>query len=401
MHPRRLSPRKIPALYYGVFLVIAVSAASGLVWYKDRHSSTIDIYNYFPVHQFFEFAIIVLCTLGIRRRWLHKEIVLTIALALLLIFSFAIFWIRNQSFLLFNDYLLIFKALIYLLLLSLCSTKLFKIWQIKNFFKFLTLAFFIKYAIAKIVFGIARPGLFTENNFELLLLNILYVLLVHQRTHIPTLYKWSFYATILLSGSFSGIASLLVLHVFFMPPRGGATSIIRYTGIIVLFGLGYFALSTRFESMEDVLAVDRLQFAKIFWNEVKGFSTFNWLFGAPIISPLSQPGCRSLIFYERLFSTGSANQCYSVVLHSFILRALYDHGIFGFFGIIYTTYHLIRRSFRERKIAIYIVAITVLNGLSVSSFNNTFFAFTMVLVVGVSNSAKKELADAPGLTTTA
>jgi hypothetical protein len=91
-----------------------------------------------------------------------------------------------------------------------------------------------------------------------------------------------------------------------------------------------------------------------------------------------------------LFSRSGNGTCYSVVFHSFLLRAIFDHGILGLVFIIFSAYKLLVVSGVRKGAAVVFVAIVIINGLSVSSFNNLFYAVSTVFLMATNTEFPEE-----------
>ncbi|MGS2762733.1 hypothetical protein [Sinomicrobium sp. M5D2P9] len=141
----------------------------------------------------------------------------------------------------------------------------------------------------------------------------------------------------------------------------------------------------------DIEKTDRFKFLMVFVDEIREWSIINYLFGADRITALSAEACSKLGYYQSLFSYSGDGSCYSVIFHSYILRAIYDHGIIGFILISVFVYFVITLSGFERKQALVIVGIALLNGLSVSSFNSVYFALGISFYLIIDRSGQRDL----------
>ncbi len=66
-------------------------------------------------------------------------------------------------------------------------------------------------------------------------------------------------------------------------------------------------------------------------------------------TPLLPASCADLSYYQTLFSYAGDGRCYSVILHSFIMRVIYDHGIIGFAFLIFCLFiYLDKYSIKEK-----------------------------------------------------
>jgi hypothetical protein len=192
----------------------------------------------------------------------------------------------------------------------------------------------------------------------------------------------------LISGSRSSIVILFLVLLIYSSSR------IQFKQLILgLFFLlaGSFAVSYIFllrgDGIVDFASIDRFVFAGVFWDVVKDWGGYEYLFGADRLTALPAWACNQLAFYSGLFSYSGDFRCYSVILHSFWLRILYDHGVLMVFSLVYMSYFfLAQNKFSTRFIVAFLAAAT-LNGLSVSSFNSIYFFLPYVVAISL-NRAK-------------
>jgi hypothetical protein len=280
-----------------------------------------------------------------------------------------------------EDFLLIYKSFIYLFFLSLLAGKKLMTYEGTNRLFFILLGlFFIKYVAMIVVKGDDRPILYMENNFELMLLYALFLIryTVTKEKAMMLLGLVGLITILSLSRSCLLMFSVLVIFVFYDSYKKTRVFIIP-GAILILGGVILFIFSQRDSSLEDI---DRFKFMLVWWSQVKDWSLFEWLFGAPRITNLTPNACMFFMhWYDTLFSRSGNGTCYSVVFHSFLLRAIYDHGILGLVFIIFASYKLLTVSGVKKIVAWVFVTIVIINGLSVSSFNNLFFAISTVFLM--------------------
>jgi hypothetical protein len=146
----------------------------------------------------------------------------------------------------------------------------------------------------------------------------------------------------------------------------------------------FLVFRARGGSIEDS---DRAHFLSAFLSETHDWTIVHWLFGNPPITPLSDNICSSLSYYQLLFSSSGDGHCYSVILHLFALRVLLDFGVVGLIVSCVLPLFLLRRAGLPVSLALLLVVIAQLNGLSVSGLNNEFIVLPLFIAVGL---AKKE-----------
>ena len=118
-----------------------------------------------------------------------------------------------------------------------------------------------------------------------------------------------------------------------------------------------------------------------FFNEIENWSLWNYLFGSPIITSLTEETCTGLSYYSELFSNKGDQSCYSVIFHSFILRVIFDHGILGLFFLIHIVYRVLFLSGFSKRYVLTIIGVLLLNSISISSLNSVFSIFGLMIIL--------------------
>lgn len=281
----------------------------------------------------------------------------------------------------FFDFLLSVKAFLYIAILALSLYVGFIPYRLFGRFLFvLCLLFLIKYLYI-VLLGGSRPGLFTENNFELLFLS----LLVYRYCIEESKEKFSVFCvySLIVFLSFSRSALLLVGYLYFVlfVLSGRRFVFFKLLGLFaVVFGA---AAIISLRQPDDLSALDRFVFLQVFLSETSEWSFFDYLFGNVALTPLSRGACYELAYYETLFSDSGDGGCYSVILHSFLLRTIFDHGMVGLFAVFGSVWFLIRSSGFGRLEAFSFLILLFLNGLSVSSMNSVYAALGLLFFVSV------------------
>ena len=278
------------------------------------------------------------------------------------------------------DFLMIYKSFVYLLFLTFLTNK--RLMTLKNFFQlfyFLMALFFMKYLVMAVLRLDDRPIVYVENNFELMLLYAFFLIRysVTKEKYIGILVLLGLITLLSLSRASLLMYSILVLYVIYTSFKKTWIFIIPVMCIVLGFVVNYI-FTQRSGSLEEI---DRYKFFLVFLDQVKEWNLWNYIFGAERITPLDYYSCKSLGHFRNLFSFSGNGTCYSVILHSFLLRVILDHGFLGLFFIIYATYVLLRSSGVGSGTIWVFITIVLVNGLSVSSFNNLFFAISMVVLM--------------------
>lgn len=257
----------------------------------------------------------------------------------------------------------------------------------KFFLKFVRYALiicFIKYLFDKIMFGFTyRPYLIYENNFELLFLSVLYIGFLFEH-RINGLRKINFYTFLFLMISFMSlsrwavISTCLILIAMNFNNKSAKAKYIQIAFITASLTFLVVTLSIRVQNLKDI---DRYKFFVILLEELKKNSLIEWLVKPNLVlKSLSPDSCTSLRFYQLLLADTETNSCYSVILHSFVLRILFDFGPIILTLLLTVFFILFKRHF-DSKVAFLCLMILILNGLSVSSINTGFGALPFVIIL--------------------
>ena len=129
----------------------------------------------------------------------------------------------------------------------------------------------------------------------------------------------------------------------------------------------------------DFEQIDRYKFLMMFIYDTSDWEWWRFLTGSTPLTPMSDYVCQKLSYYSRLFSHSGEGSCYSVILHSYILRVIFDHGLIGLGFLLYFVYQGLKSSgftFQERVAVIGVVLVT---SLSVSAMNNVYVVFALLL----------------------
>lgn len=318
--------------------------------------------------------------------WGKTNTTFTITFLALYLMGRAILAIYNDSPM--EDFLQAHRWILYLIAFSFAVDKRWGSTRglVRVMWVLLSLAF-LKAALTLIVYGPEeRPGLLTENNFEIALFAGLIV----------TLYRFlgrgQLWAVSLmggltvLAGSRSGAVAFLLLAVFAIFQTKRANILVKY-----LLGLSIPALVLIpvwiFEQRSNgSKQIDRINFLGVFLDETSSWGLLTWIFGTVPITPLSPAGCEQLSFYKLLFSSEGDGSCYSVIFHSHILRIVFDAGILGLLILFCSAWLILRRSNVQVGIALTLVLIAFTNSLSVSGLNNPYVALPFLLAIVTASS---------------
>lgn len=307
-----------------------------------------------------------------------KNLIFILLLLFYFIISAFVSYLRYSNLL---DFIVVYKFILYLIVIyTISNNRNFGLNNILIFYKKLLYLFFIVYFLQKFIGGIPRPQVVMENNFELVLLVFLFVFSQDFYSKINIKETVAIILVVLMSGSRSG-AAILFLGLFFLM----LNHMKSFRGIVFLIFMmisgffTYIVFVNRLSNGGTIDQIDRVTMFNEFIYATKDWGWVEWLFGVPRITPLPQPSCNSLGFYENLFSYKDDGTCYSVILHAFDLRILYDHGIIVSL-IVFSMIWMKLSENLSNKMALYIFLALLLTGMSVSSLNSVFCAIFLLLI---------------------
>lgn len=343
-------------------------------------------------------GVLIACTILIFRAPKARILpFLALALAYVLI-SFGLMFLFNPSNLL--DFLQAYKAFIYVIPLCFFYKRdIFSRALSLKVLKFLLVLLLVKYSYSLALdlnprMG-SRPGLFVENNFELIFAILYFFTMSDDFGKGRNAWFALMTTVVLLSGSRSSALALIVIF-------GGIY--LRYLNmktIFYLFGLGLLALAagalflSRGYAAGGIESIDRFRFMMVFLYEIRNWSLFDFALGSFPITALSNESCRALSFYEGLFSYSGDGSCYSVVLHSYFFRVIFDHGIIGlFFLFAFIAFALRGSGFSRYRVMIFIGVLSA-SALSVSAMNSVFASLAIALALGLTRRTEFQNASSP------
>lgn len=280
------------------------------------------------------------------------------------------------------DFALAYKTFVYLPILCLFANKSFINKSYLNLiFKILLISFILKYFLWHLLAGTNRPGLFFENNFELIFLLLTALSYHHNVKPLSNLEKFLIFSVFLLSGSRSGLVILIFVVMIFTNYKLDFKLLIKAIGGGLILGIVALVFISRQKGAVDVENIDRFIFLQSFFYSLKDWSFINYLFGNFPLTPLDNYVCTQLQYYQSLFSTSKQGVCYSLVLHSYWLRMILDHGFIGVFFILSALWILLGYSNVKGRYRLAVIGIVSLNGLSVSALNSVYVLLGLVFVL--------------------
>lgn len=235
-----------------------------------------------------------------------------------------------------------------------------------------------------------RPGLLLENNFELALFCGLAAALY---SHLGNRRGWLIVilgVLTVLSGSRSGAVVFVILALYAVIQFRSANLFYRYLlGLISLAAAALPIIVFNERAQGAVFRLDRLNFLDVFLAETRQWTAVEWLFGTVPLTPLNPNSCLSLSYYQALFSSTGDGSCYSVILHAFTLRVIFDAGLLGLAIAVLVPWYIMRRAGVTRWLTLTLTLIAVANGFSVSGLNNPYVALPILVAIMTAATAKR------------
>jgi hypothetical protein len=370
-------------LFYAIILMLIQSAISQL--------TNTDAFIISPTNQF-ELIFFLICLLQLDWRNFHKFIIFfwtSFYLILNLILSLQV---GTNAY----DYLKESKWIIYLLAIY-CTKKekCFSLNIITRITKLLLISFLIGYGVQVLNGGLGvRPIMFGENNYEMGFLLGMYLI-----SEIPRLagernrnifWYISLAVVVALSGSRSGGIGFLILSILVMfSPHENFLNRSRNI-ILFLSGLTFITNNILIIRGSNIKEVDRFHFLTIFISEMRNRNLWEILFGTFGVRELDENSCHNLVFYSSLLADQQLGTCYATILHLFILRVIINFGILGLVLSVMVPYFILKNS-KSRSLSVTMIALSIINGLSVSGINNVFVMLPILIAVTVRNQESSKI----------
>ncbi|MEA3371408.1 MAG: hypothetical protein U9Q40_08715 [Campylobacterota bacterium] len=362
---------------YFLFLGFFIIGLTGVI--------THDRFNYLPATTILEIMFFFSSFLYLSR--VQVQVLPFIALSIFYV------WYSYISAIYFNathilDFMQAYKAFIYVpfLALSVGKQNIDSVF-ISRLLRVLLLFFLIKYGYSQLFDIRDRPGVFTENNFELIFLLLVFYLNFLYQEKLIWIEFLVLCSVFILSGSRS--AMLALIFVFFMM----SIKKIDWKLIINMFFLSLLILATVYISIQrmntfDLEQIDRFRFLMMFIHDTADWEWWRFFTGASPLTPMSDFVCQKLLYYSRLFSYSSDGSCYSVILHSYILRVIFDHGLIGFGFLFYFIFQGLRYSGFRLQERFTVMGVIFITSLSVSAMNNIYVILALLLYFASNISTK-------------
>lgn len=342
-------------------------------------------YNLLPANAIFE-LLVLSAFFFVAKRMQVKAWVVFATCTFYIIYTLSISLINNVH---IQDYFLAYKTFVYIAILCFFSGKeLFEKTALIKLYHIVLALFILKYVLWLLIATFERPGVFTENNFELMLL-LFFSLSVYSavgklsRVELVTLV-----AIVFLSGSRSGVLALFVMLCILYIKSFDWRTILKI-GLLSFVGVGVGLIFISRLSGGGIESIDRFVFLQGFVIAVMDWGLLDYLTGSPPLTALPDVVCERLVFYKTMFSAADPSRCYSVILHSYIIRVLFDHGVLGLIFIFGSIWTLIKISGISNRVNFAACSILFFNGLSVSALNSVYAMIGLIILLTA--TAKREL----------
>ena len=364
---RLIRRRSVPAVV--LFIGLSILFASGGASYPVFEAGTAAVDGLFALSVLLALRSVRLCRLKV---WLA-----VLALSYLVGCGvYAVGWNDTDAL----DYVQASKFLWYLLAALIFSAQrrpVFDPRDVLAFSRFVLLVFFFAYAVKRLAFGQDRPVVLVENNFELIFVALLFYATYILSGRIRVLDLILLGGAVALSGSRSSAIVLVVVIAFCIPfRRFDLRTLLAGVGLLLVTAIALTIFRGRSEGAIDT--VDRYNFLQVFLYATRDWNLADFLVGSPRLTALPPESCHQLAFYERLFSYSGDGRCYSVILHSFNLRVIYDHGLLVFGFCLYVVWLILRGIPVKARVCVTLVIL--LTGMSVSALNNVYVALALAFL---------------------
>lgn len=342
---------------------------------------------YIPFKNLFELLLILGAIISFRM--INKHIVVFAIFSLVyILFNFFLGIYSGDSLV---DLTIAYKSFIYIIMCTFfVKSNIFDKSTIRKLFYIVTIVFIVKYTVsvlfkfAPATNGVFRPTVFYENNFELTFVLLLWATKVWIENY--NIDKWDFCVVVAITLlSFSRVTLLeflFILSMLFF--RKKDNMMVKTLIFSTLFCICVYVFLSR---DVDITQIDRYKLFMNFLYEVRNWNLLDWLLGSDgALHTLSTKTCSLNSFYIYQFNMESHShygECYSNIFHSFDLRVIFDHGVLGLIFILYSYFCMLRKSGVGKYFCFVILGVILINGLSVSGFNNIFAIIGIMLVLGL------------------
>lgn len=363
-------------LSFSIFLIALVSVAGVL--------SPFD-YNFLPATQIFESIFFMLCMSLFFNAKDRVSVFLSVIAVIYICLKYVMSLFFYESY--FLDFIQAYKAFIYIsFMFGIVNSDFIPHKDFKRLLIIILIAMLVKYSYSVLLkiddLQGDRPGVFTENNFELMMIIMFHSALFKiDKDLFKKLIPLVLFIVFLSSSRSAMLAYFVSVGVLLFPNRKEQLPVFILIFISTIFLMLYVFQERMTDDGFD--SIDRLKLLHFFLYEIENWNFLNFIFGAPPLQDLSFFTCSSLPYYEKLFSLSGEQKCYSVILHSYIMRAIFDHGLLGLIFLISAVACFLFRSGFSIRLVFSVVCCILANATSVSSFNSVYVMLPMVFLCGL------------------
>ena len=331
-------------------------------------------YTYIDIRPFADVLIAIILTIAAARNktFIRLNAYLFIYLVFILYIIISIF--LNFKFSYFSHYLITLKQILYVSIFIFASQTIIKCIRLRyllSLYQILLLFALTKYSVSLVFELNDRPLLFTENNFEIPFFAILYCFLLPS-FHKPSREFLLIVLLVALSGSSSGLLVLIFVTIITFEKHLDAFRIIIISPVIItLIGVGLFA-----KFSNGLEAIDRFHYLLAAFETLSVRDGIGIAFG--YIGPLEKESCDALNYMSGKFADDGS--CFSNIVYIGIIRTIIDYGVIGSLLLYFSLYRALRNN-HSGGLCFAIIAITAMNGLSVSGLYNNMIALSILLTL--------------------
>ena len=360
---------KIPAVTNTERLIFLLICVSMFFAFQGFHKT-----DHINIRPYSDFLIVILMAF-VRLRWERKTSLFTFLLVLVLLQTMILkigAGLYDQVGL--SNLLISSKLLLYLIFVWIAATSIVQPISLKFtkcIYHFILYSGLVKYVITLSLGLSDRPLLFTENNFELPLLLILFVGLYDSFRN-KNLEVVLITTLIIMSKSTSGLLSLVVVYIYIF--RGQIT--FKTFPFLVSSAIGIFGVGFYSKFGQGLDQIDRYLYLLAFINEITMREYASLLFGQ--FDGLNPSTCKLMINFEGKFD--SLGRCFSNVIAIGLVRTILDYGLVGFVVVHMLHFSALMKRFNLHE-ALAIFSIIFTNSISVSGFyNNMCILGSLILI---------------------
>ena len=314
---------------------------------------------------------------------IKQEVSLGIIFTAIILIGYICFSPSNFDIEYSNSFLVTIKPFLYLLILYLCSSQVLKI-NLSNlvysilFIYPIIIIFNIFLWYLKFGFFMTRPNFIFENNFEIPLILICFLIIVYIYKERSFIIYLTLALIIFLTGSRSGLLGFLMISTAYFFTLSKLHKV--YFGLALLTVVGY-SFYVRGVPELNTNSIDRVQtfYAMLEYYNYSLKNIFIEPFGVGIYQKVPNYICQPFAQFAEWF-TGSYFNCDPILFQSFFSRSLYQIGIFGILYIFLAFYIELNKKLGWKLSVLVLIPIFTAS-LSVGGISNGLSFIAILLVI--------------------